>query len=67
MQSSVQFRTENELETLFFDQDFIEDADRCTFQISTGSKMTGLCFACFDSKLFYGFAFLSIPQLLSVC
>ena len=35
-----------------FYPDFTEDADSCTFQISTDSKMTGLCFVCFDSKLF---------------
>ena len=29
--------------------------------------MTGLCFVCFDSKLFYSFEFLSISQLLYVC
>ena len=55
---------------LFFDQDFTEDADSCTFQISTGSKMTGLCFACFDSKFFMVLHFSPSPSqslCLSVC
>ena len=43
---SVQFRTEYELETLFYYPDFTEDADSSAFQISTCSKMTGLCFIC---------------------